>query len=288
MSDRQGPTIRQKRLGSELRKLRESARLSQKYASEHIDGGQAKLSKIETGRQHIRRLELIALLDLYEVGDHALRESLLCLLRDSRKRGWWHRYDNALGADTREMLSLEAECDRIDHFGSMLVPGLLQTPDYARAVIRGLGPHLPEEEVERWVGLRMERQRILEGDAPPQLICVLDEGALRRPVGGPAVMAAQLRRLIGTSRRPKVLLQVVPFGQAVHPGLYGAFRLLLHPACTTLDVVELSDWTGSRYLQEDTQVETHRMLFDEIRAAALSSRDSIELISRIATELDLG
>jgi transcriptional regulator with XRE-family HTH domain len=285
MTGRQVPNIRQKHLGSELRKLRESARISQKYASEHIDGGQAKLSKIETGRQHIRRLELIALLDLYKVGDHALRESLLSLLRDTRKKGWWHQHDDALDADAREMLSLEADCDRIAHFSGMVVPDLLQTPEYARALIEGLGPHLPQEQVRDHVELRMQRQRILDRDTPPQFICVLDEGVLHRPVGGPEVMAAQLRRLVVLGHRPRTLLQVVPLRRGVHSGLHGTFRLLFHSSSTALDVLEATDSTGSRYLHDDAHVETHRILFDEVRAAALPSRDSPELITHIATTL---
>jgi transcriptional regulator with XRE-family HTH domain len=286
MTGRQVPNIRQKHLGSELRKLRESARISQKYASEHIDGGQAKLSKIETGRQHIRRLELIALLDLYEVGDPALRESLLSLLRDTRKRGWWHQHDDTLlDADAREMLSLEADCDRIAHFSAMVVPDLLQTPEYARALIEGLGPHLPQEQVRHRVELRVQRQRILDRDTPPQFICVLDEGVLHRPVGGPEVMAAQLRRLVVLGRRPRTLLQVVPLCRGVHPGLHGTFRVLFHSSSTALDVLEVTDSTGSRYLHDDAHVETHRILFDEVRAAALPSRDSLELITHIATTL---
>jgi transcriptional regulator with XRE-family HTH domain len=285
MTGRQVPNIRQKHLGSELRKLRESARISQKHASEHIDGGQAKLSKIETGRQHIRRLELIALLDLYEVRDPALRESLLSLLRDTRKKGWWHQHDDTLDADAREMLSLEADCDRIAHFSAMVVPELLQTPEYARALIEGLGPHLPQEQVRRRVELRVQRQRILDRDTPPQLICVLDEGVLHRPVGGPQVMAAQLRRLVVLGRRPRTLLQVVPLCRGVHPGLHGTFRVLFHSSSTALDVLEVTDSTGSRYLHDDAHVETHRILFDEVRAAALPSRDSLELITHIATTL---
>lgn len=286
MPTRPGPTIRQRRLGSELRRLRERAKVSQRDAGEHIDGGQGKLSKIETGRQNIRRLELLALLDLYKVDDGELREALVTLLRDSRKKGWWREHSNTLRADTLDMISLEEECDRILQYCNMALPGLLQTEEYARALICGLEPHLPDEQVEFYVQLRIQRQQILDAADPPQFIGVLDEALLRRPIGGPEVMARQLRRLVEFSRRPKAVIQVVPFGQGVYHGVYGPFRALFNSSPAALDVVEMTHWTGGLYMEDPEQVESYRLLFDEIRSSALSSRQSLDLISRILGEFE--
>lgn len=286
MPARPGPTVRQRRLGSELRRLREKAKISQRDAGEHIDGGQGKLSKIETGRQNIRRLELLALLNLYQVEDQELRDALLSLLRDSRKKGWWHQYSGALRANTLDMVSLEEECDRVIHYCNMALPGLLQTEEYAAALISGLEPHLSDDQVKFYVQLRMQRQQILDRADPPQFIGVLDESLLRRPVGGPGVMARQLRKLIELSRRPKVVVQVVPFDQAVYPGVYGSFRALFNSSPAALDVVEMTHWTGGLYMEEPVHVENYRLLFDEIRASALSSRQSMDLISQILGEFE--
>lgn len=286
MAARPGPTVRQRRLGSELRRLREGAKVSQRDAGEHIDGGQGKLSKIETGRQNIRRLELLALLDLYRVEDQELRGALVSLLRDSRKKGWWHQYSGALRADTLDMVSLEEECDRILHYCNMALPGLLQTEEYATALIGGLEPHLADEQVEFYVQLRVQRQQILDRVDPPQFIGVLDEALLRRPVGGPAVMARQLQRLIDVSRRPKVVIQVVPLDQAVYPGVYGSFRALFNSSPAALDAVEMTHWTGGLYVEEPEQVESYRLLFDEIRSSALSSRQSLDLVSQILAKFE--
>ncbi|MFJ6083633.1 helix-turn-helix domain-containing protein [Streptomyces sp. NPDC092369] len=286
MSAHPGAGIRQRRLGSELRRLREEAKVSQRDASAHIDGGQAKLSKIETGRQNIRRLELLALLDLYGVADPELREVLVSLLPKSRRPGWWHEYGNALRTDSLDIISLEAECEQILQYCNVALPELLQTDEYARALIGGLDPHLPDEQVQFFVHLRIRRQHILHRADPPRFVAVLDEALLRRPVGGPGTMARQLRGLVEMSRRPRTTIQVVPTEQAVYPGMYGSFRVLYSSPPAALNVVETDHWTGSRYADEPGQVESHRLLHDTIRSSALSSQRSLELISQLSEEFD--
>ncbi|MEU9911421.1 helix-turn-helix transcriptional regulator [Streptomyces sp. NPDC051001] len=279
------PNIRQRRLGSELRRLREGSGISQRDAGAHIDGGQGKLSKFETGRQNVRRLELLALLDLYEVKDQEAREVLVSLLRDSRRKGWWHEYGDALQADTVDSISLEAECECILQYSNMTLPCLLQTEPYARALISGLDPHLPDEQVEFLVRLRMRRQQTLDSVNAPRFVALLDEALLRRPIGGPRVMSRQLRRLVEAGQRPGITIQVVPLDQAVYPGMYGSFRALFSAQPTVLAVVETPHWTGGRHVEEPSQVESHRLLFDTIRSNALPSKRSLELISRISGEL---
>lgn len=278
--------MRQRRLGAELRRLREEANVSQRDAGEALDGGQAKVSKIENGRQRVTRLELLALLDLYQVADTSLRDFLVELARQSRTKGWWHQYGGALTASSQEMVALETECDRMITYENMVLPGLLQTPEYAAALIRGLEPQLTDEQVQLYVNVRMERQKIFARPEPPQFVCLLDEALLHRPIGGDEVMAAQLRSLISTSRRPKTVIQVVPLSHAVHPGVSGRFRAFFHTTPTMFDVVEVPHWEGNLYLEEPTHVESFRLVFDDIRAAALSSQASMELITRVASQLE--
>ncbi|MFE5592184.1 helix-turn-helix domain-containing protein [Streptomyces sp. NPDC056549] len=288
MTVRPEPTVRQRRLGSELRRLREGAKISQRDAGAHIDGGQGKLSKIETGRQNIRRLELLALLELYRVEDEGVRDALLSLLREVRKKGWWHQHSGELSSNTLDVISLEEECDRILHYCNMTLPDLLQTDEYAAALIAGLEPHLSEEQVRLSVRIRMRRQRILDRTDPPQFLGVLDEALLRRPVGGVDVMARQLRKLIAVSHGPEVVVQVVPFDRAVYPGVHGSFRALLNSSPVALDVVEAAHWAGDHHMEDPVDVEKCRLLFDEIRSSALSSRQSMELISQILIDFENG
>ncbi|MHC5902493.1 helix-turn-helix domain-containing protein [Streptomyces sp. S6] len=276
MASRQGPTLRQRKLGADLKRLREAAGIAQKDAAAELDAQQSKMSKIETGRLRLRRLELQALLDLYGVTDAKVRTDLITLLRESGQTQYFPEYD--LRVDAREMVELESECTRVEAFASMYLPGWLQIPEYAAAMIHGLEPWRSSEEVEHYVGLRMERQKVLEKENPPQVMCILDEGVVRRPVGGPGVMSKQLAHLLTLATRPHVTIQVVPFEQAVYGGLHGSFRTIINDDATTLDVVEISTWSKSLYMQDAADVEVHRKLFDEIRAAALSSRHTADLI----------
>lgn len=278
MASRQGPTLRQRKLGADLKRLREAAGVGQKEAAAELDGQQSKMSKVEAGRLRLRRLELQALLDLYGVTDAQARADLITLLRESGQRQYFPEFD--LRVDIREMVELESECTRIEAFAAMHLPGLLQIPEYAAAMIQGIDSSLSQEEADQYVDLRMERQKILGGEKPPQVVCILDEGVVRRPVGGPEVMSKQLGQLLKLARMPHLTLQVVPFEQAVYAGLYGSFRTLINDDATTLDVVEVSTKAKALYMQDAADVEVYRKLFDEIRAAALSSRHSAELIRR--------
>jgi len=158
------------------------------------------MSKIETGRLRLRRLELQALLDLYGVTDAKVRADLITLLRESGQMQYFPEYD--LHVDAREMVELESECTRVEAFASMYLPGWLPIPEYAAAMIHGLEPWRSSEEVDHYVGLRMERQKVLEKENPPQVMCILDEGVVRRPVGGPSVMSKQLAHLLTLATRP--------------------------------------------------------------------------------------
>lgn len=278
---RRAPTLRMKRFGGELRQLREDAGVSQRDAAEAIDGTQSKISKLENATTWPRRLEVLALLGLYGINDEEQRQAIVRRWRQAVPAQFVATMD--LRADMREMVDLEASCSRAEMFSTMHLPGLLQIEPYAAAMIQGLEPHLEEDAVKSAVGLRMRRQQILGRDDPPQVVCILDEGVIQRPIGGAAVMVEQLNYLLELAKRPNVTIQVVPFEQAVYPGLQGSFRTLISED-NALDVVEVSTWSKALYMQEPADVETYRKLFDDIRSTALSSRQTAELITHAVRE----
>ncbi|MFJ3710358.1 helix-turn-helix domain-containing protein [Streptomyces sp. NPDC090053] len=280
------PKIRKKRLGMELRRLREETGVSLQAAGEAIDGDKTKMSRIENGRQGLRPLELKALLNLYAV-EPKLGEALLALQRQSKQKGWWSRHSDTLKPDFQERLTLESDAVRIYAYQSVVVPGLLQTYAYAEAVIRGTSnKRASNEEVKSLVELRLARQSIFDAEDAPQYLCILDESVLHRQVGGPAVTAEQLRALVGMCDRPGIVVQVIPYQQGAYPGMDGPFTVYSYPDPMELDVVGLDYLDGGLYLEESGAVERYRSAFDHLRAAALSSRESMDLIARIARDLE--
>ncbi|KAB8159516.1 helix-turn-helix domain-containing protein [Streptomyces sp. 3MP-14] len=255
-------------------------------AAERIDGDKPKISRIENGRMSIRRLELEALLELYGVKDERTVTALTAMLRQSRKKGWWHQYSQDLDPDFEERLDLEDDAVRIHVFQPLLVHGLLQTAEYAEAVIRAAERSATEEQIATWLQMRMVRQEILRREAPPQFVCVLDEAVLHRQISSPAIQAAQLRRLREINSPPEVSIQVVPLGQGWHAGLDGGFTIYSYPDPLQLDVVSVDYLDGALYLEEDAPVERYRRAFHQVRASALSSRQSMTLISRLARDLE--
>lgn len=277
-------TARRRKLGSELKALRVAAEVSPERAAQRIHGDNSKISRIEKGRQRVTRLELDALLELYRVGDAKLREGLVLLSAEARRRSWWRQYGDLLHPSFQEVLEMESDAARICAFQPLLIPGLLQTKEYATAVIREF-PDESGKDLDAYVALRMGRQRILERQAL-QYVCVLTENTLRQEVGGPEVMAAQLRHLRAMSKPPDRTIQVIPYDRGAHIGLAGGFTLYAYPDPMDLDVVGIEYLDGGLYREEARPVARYRMAFDQLRSTALSSRQSMELISRIAGELD--
>ncbi|MFJ5867487.1 helix-turn-helix domain-containing protein [Streptomyces parvus] len=278
------PTVRRRRLGAELKRLREKAGVRMEEAAERIGGDKPKISRQENGRQGVSKLEIEALLVLYGVSDDRLRTALTTLAREGRRKGWWAQYSDILTAGFQERLSIESDAARILAFQPMLVPGLLQTVEYATEVIRSVNKTATEEEIDSYVEVRKSRQEIFARESPPQYLCLLDEAVLRREVGGPAVMAAQLDKILEMNNPPKLTIQVVPFAQGWHAGADGPFNVYSYPDPMDLDVVNLEYLDGALYLEEDESVERYQLAFDELRAAALTSRQSMELISAVKRE----
>ncbi|UGQ13737.1 helix-turn-helix domain-containing protein [Yinghuangia sp. ASG 101] len=284
------PTVRQRRLGTELRRLREICGLSLEDVALRLECSDSKVSRIELGRSGVRPVDLRILLDLYGVVDEGEREALLTLAREAKKRGWWRSYSSVLPPSYTELLSLEADASGMRGFELSLVPGLLQTPDYARAIISSVRDDLSPDEIDTLVQVRGARQAILgrtgpDGEPAFRLTLVLAEAVLRQVVGGRETMRAQLAHLAEASQQPNIRIQVLPFACGAHPAIEGAFAVIEFPALSDLDVVVVDTRTSSLYLEDSAQVRVYQRMFDDIRASALSYGDSSSMIEHAAKEL---
>jgi transcriptional regulator with XRE-family HTH domain len=278
------PTVRRRRLASELRALREAARLTCEEVAEHLECSASKISRVETGRVSVSPRDVRDMLDLYGV-DAQRRDSLVQLARESRQKGWWHAYSDTMQPRFATYVGLEDAATEIRTYEINLVPGLLQTEDYARTVIAAGNLTGTREDVERRVALRMARQPMLTGASPPQLWAVLDEAVLHRTVGGRGQMRLQLEHLVEAASMPNVAVQVVPFGAGAYPGMGKPFVILAFPEREDPDVVYLEDVASALYLEEVEQIDTYNMLFNHLRATALSFDESAALMISAAKEL---
>ncbi len=280
-----GPTVRRRRLGAELRRLREAHSLKLEEVAERLGLAPSTLSRIETGKAPTKSAYLSALLDQYQVDDPGVRKVLVDMAREGHRKGWWSIYDDVLPSGFDIYVGLEAEASGLRSYETDVVHGLLQTTDYALAVLRELRPRDTEEQLQRVVDLRMQRQRLLDQDPPLDLWLILDEGAIRRNVGGSAVMRRQLEQLVQASRWSNVTLQILSFASGAHAGLTGPFAILEFPERTDSDVAYTESVGGMIYLEKDREVRACVEAFDRMRAAALSPVASVELIQQVSREL---
>lgn len=265
-----GSMVRRILLGSQLRRLREAAGVTRENAGYAIRASESKISRLELGRVSFKHRDVSDLLTLYGVTDEAEREPLLALAKTSSLTGWWHRYSDVLPGWFQTYVGLEAAAERIHTYEVQFVHGLLQTEDYAHAVVvSGHKRRLPRSEVDRRIALRMERQKLLFSEQAPHLHCVLDEAALRRPYGGQAVMNGQLRALLEFSEFQRVTLQVVPFAHGGHAAESGAFTLLHFAEDELSDLVYLEQLTGALYLDKREEVTAYQRVLDGLAGAAL-------------------
>ncbi|MFI8940534.1 helix-turn-helix domain-containing protein [Streptomyces syringium] len=279
-------TARRRRLGAELRTLREAAGISPEEAARAIHGDRSKISRQETGRHRVTRLELDALLDLYRAEDGKLRHWLIALASEGGKRSWWRQHGEILRDGFKELLTLESDAARIATFQTQVVPGLLQTREYATAVLAGSSEQLSKEKLQFYVDFRMKRQSIFEQESPPHYLCIMSEGVLHQQVGGRRVMAEQLRHLIDVSQPPDMTIQVIPFSQSAFTSTGGSFALYSYPDPLDFDVVQVAYLDGVLYLEEHETATKYRKVLDGLRASALSAQQSIELIASIARDLE--
>ncbi|TMR99778.1 helix-turn-helix domain-containing protein [Nonomuraea basaltis] len=273
-----------RRLAAELRRLREAAGLSQEDVTAQTGVNVATLYRIETGRTKPQLRTLQALLTAYGVTG-ADRDALVLLQKDAGKRGWLHTSDSDLTEQYTAYINFEAEAREILNFETIFVPGLLQTPDYAREVISGVLPTATEEQVQRRVDARLNRQLLLTVPDSPHLWAVIDEAALHRRVGGPSVMRDQLRHLATQARNPQITIQVVPFKAGAHPGMPGSFIILRFGAIGP-DIVYIDSMGGDLFLEEEAELIRHNMVFEHLRAVALSPSDTAALLTSLSEDLD--
>jgi transcriptional regulator with XRE-family HTH domain len=278
MARGQSPTVRRRRLASELRRLREAVKLTIEEVGEKLECSASKISRIETGHVGVTPRDARDLLDLYNVPPDQL-EALVQLAREARQKGWWHKYNEVF---TGAFVGLESDASSLRAFQALLVPGLLQTEDYIRAVIKSIRPNWAEAEVELRVAGRMERQRLLTAAEPPHYWAIIDEAVLRRTVGGPSVMHGQMLRLCEIATMPNVTLQIVPFDAGAHSSVEGPYLILGFPEQADPDVVYVDTATGGVYLEEQADVQRYTLMFDHLRASALSPDDSLQMVSGAA------
>jgi len=284
MAPRPSPTARRRRLAAALRQLREERNLSCTDAGKAVGWSESKVSRIETGRVGIQQPDLERLLDLYQVtGDP--RAALLTLRRQATHRGWWHSYSDALPSWFEAYVGLEDGAKSLFTYQNQLVHGLMQTEDYAAAVIRAARPWASEDEVERQLAARATRQALLTAGNPLQVWAVLDEAVLRRQVGGAATMRAQLNRLREISALPNVTLQVLPFDSGAHASMGTSFELLQFTEPGDTAIVYIEDHTSSQYLETTADIERYTLVFDHLRATALAPERSAELIKQAASSM---
>jgi transcriptional regulator with XRE-family HTH domain len=278
-----GPTVRRRRLGSELRRLRELQSIKLEEVAERLGLAPSTLSRIETGKAPTRTAYLNSMLELYGVDDPGQRQVLLEMAREGHRKGWWAVWDGVLPTGFGIYVGLEAEAASLRVYEAQVVHGLLQTEDYARAVMSTVRRRQTPEEIDRLVRLRMQRQDVLLRADPLELWIILDEAVLRRLEGPSPVMRQQLEHLYEASQWPNITLQVLAFGSGLHPGMGGAFAIIEFPERSDPDVVYTEGVTGQAYIEErDREVRARSEAFDLLRATALPPADSALLIQSIS------
>ena len=269
------PTVLRIMLGTQLRRLREARGISAQDAARAIRGSESKISRIELGRNAVREVDIADLLDLYGITDSAEREQLLTLASQANQPGWWHRYQDVLPGWFQSYIGLEESAECIRSFDSQFVPGLLQTEDYAAAVLQ-LGSY-PRAEVDRLVYLRKERQRRF-ATGGLKLWAIIDEVALRRPVGTAALMRAQLEHLLEISDRPGLMIQISPFLTGASYAAPGSFSILQFATDDLPDVVYVEQLTSALYLDKRIDVDRYAEAMDTISAASTTPEQTTDLL----------
>jgi transcriptional regulator with XRE-family HTH domain len=280
-----GPAVRRRKLGTELRVLRTRVGLTSIEAARLVGWHQSKVSRIETGSSGVKPADVRRLLDAYDVKDPQLRELLLVLAGGEDgggRQNWWHAYRGVLPPTYRDFISLESQASGMRTLETSVVPGLLQTPEYARAVTRAAVEGLADDKLDALVEVRIARQDVLCADPPLKLNAVLDEAVLRREVGGPGVMTQQLRRLREAAALPQVRLQVLPFTAGAHIGITGPFVIFSFSSASDLDVVVLDHLTSSLYLERKEDLQAYVEAFNALQIHALSPEESLDYIAGMA------
>jgi transcriptional regulator with XRE-family HTH domain len=275
--------VRLRRLAGELRGLRATAGLTRDDVSDQTGINPATLYRIETAKVRPQRRTLIALLDKYGVTDEGQRSELIALSRQATQPGWLHAFGSELSEQYTTYISFEAEARSVRNYESLFVPGLLQTEDYARAVIKGVLPLASDDEVEHRVEARVQRQESLRKKSALRLWAILDEAVLHRRVGGTKVMVEQLQALVNAANQPHVTLQVIPFATGAHAGMPGSFVVMDFPDAADPALVYIDSMAGDLFLEREPDLRRYTVLFEHLQAAALDPASSVQVIG---THLD--
>jgi hypothetical protein len=273
-------------LGAQLRRLREARGVTRESAGWEIRASESKISRMELGRVGFKERDVADLLSLYGVRDEEERTALLALARDANVPGWWHKYGDVLPGWFQSYLGLETAAALIRTYEVQFVPGLLQTKEYARAVILLGHASAQPDEIERRVSLRMFRQDLLARPQPPQLWAVVDEAALRRPIGGPKVMRAQIEALIEATRQPGVRLQVIPFQTGGHAAAGGAYTILRFADQELPDVVYVEQLTSAIYLDKREDVDQYAAAMERLCVEAEPPARTPEILGNVLNDID--
>jgi transcriptional regulator with XRE-family HTH domain len=280
-----GPTVQRIVLGAQLRKLRENREITTEQAADAIRGSHSKISRMEHGRVGFKDRDVSDLLTLYGVTDQTERDSLLALAHEAGNPGWWHDFGDLLPHWFEPYISLEAAASVIRNYEVQFVPGLLQSPSYAREVIQLGHPSITRDELNRRVELRMGRKRMLSRSAPPRLWAALDEAVLRRPMGDASVMREQIEHLLEMTDNPNVTLQIVPFNVGGHSAAGGPFSILRFAEPELSDVVYLEQLTSALYIDKPVEVDRYLEVMERLCLQAETAPDSITLLEKIRDEL---
>ncbi len=279
-----GPTVLRMILGTQLRRLREAADVTPEQAGYEIRASRSKISRMEHGRVGFKDRDVADLLTLYGVTDEQVRARMLSLARQAHAPGWWSRYDDILPDWFEGYLGLEGAASVIRTFELQFVHGLFQTEAYARAVTMLGHKAAPAGEIDRRVSLRLKRQDVLAGPEPPQVWSVMDEAVLRRPLGGRAVMRAQLERLTEAASLPQVTIQVVPFGRRGHAAAGGSFTILRFAEPELPDIVYIEQLTSALYLDDRADVDHYLEVMNDLSTQALTPARTIGFLTEITRE----
>ncbi|MFC7326975.1 helix-turn-helix domain-containing protein [Marinactinospora rubrisoli] len=284
MRDPHSPSLRLRRLAAELRRSRESARLTVTQVAKELGWSAPKVSKMETTEtKRISAADLDKLMDLYKIDDPETREAMQALARDARERGWWSKYKDIFGS--KALPDFEAEASTIRTFEAQMIPGLFQTPDYTAALLAGRR-YTTQEEINRKVEARMARREILYKFRPVQLLAVLDEGALRRMIGGPKIMREQLEHVLHIAQMPNINVQVLPFSSGSHSALGAPFTILEFPEPQDLPIIYVETVTDGIFVEDRAEIDRYSMVFGDVQGSAISTAQSAEFIRGVIESLE--
>ncbi|MBK3631072.1 MULTISPECIES: helix-turn-helix domain-containing protein [Streptomyces] len=282
MASNVNPTVRRRRLGQELRRLRELKGMTAEEVAERLLVSQSKISRLENGRRSISQRDVRDLCGVYEVEDQRMVDSLMEMAKDSRQQGWWHAFGDV---PYSVYIGLETDAASLRVYDPQVVPGLLQTRQYAEALISGALPEAPPADIEKRIQVRLRRQeRISTTDNPLRLWAVLDEAALRREVGNRQVMIEQLDYLLEMSQLPHVTVQLIPFTMGAHPGVSGQYAILEFPDAADSSVVYIEGVTSDLYLEKPQDVQKYSVMYEHLRAQALNADQTREFIAKVAKD----